>query len=450
MPPFVVAWPGAGGGGGGGAPKPPTLLQLGEFSATSPSRVSRTFLNPLPAPATVTASTISGPFEIDPTDLPSSTSSLAGVNLGIVFTPTGPGEASGQVVLRFSGGGQISDQVFDVRASGEQIEWGVNPTPLDFGDVLPGETKELEVLLTNGSQRSPVTLTSAILPSSTIGFSTDPFPLTIQPGASVPVLVRYTPTKISGDRGILRLGHNDAGGPVDITIWANSTGTGERIVDFGTQSLSGSDTPELTVSVPDTCVSITLEGTMTDTAQVGIRSLVGPGGKTYVAGGDTLNLQWRATKKTFAVHLPNSDEAVTELVPGGGDYKFRLRRASGLGVTMDVRAILELRANGRNDNAVLPLNVFLANGLAPSKASAANDVEFQSMLTQMGQIFSASGITLGDIDYYDIADPAVRHHCPGRRRAALPGGGRGFAGPTEPVLRRAGMGRAASRSGRLH
>jgi hypothetical protein len=397
---------GCGGGGGGSDPEPPPLLELGTLSATTPSRVSRTFLNPLDAPASVTAATLFGPFQIDPAQLPASANAGAGVNLALLFTPEGPGPASGQFLVRFSGGGRAADQLFEVRATGEEIPWQVEPQPLDFGDVLPGDVKELEVLLTNGSQRSPVTLTSALLPAGVITFAEDPFPATVAPGQSVPVRLRYAPTQVAADSGLVRFGPDDVGGPVDVTVRANSTGTGERIIDFGTQAMSGFDTPELTVDVPATCVSLTLEGTMSDAAMVGITSLVGPGGKTYVSGADTGTVQWLETKKTFSLHLPNSDEAATQLVPGGGAYRFRLRRVSGLGTTMDVRVILELRGDGANDNVVLPLNIFLANGLVPTAATAANDANLQSMVTQLGQILGAEGITLGDIDYYDVSDPS--------------------------------------------
>jgi len=57
---------GCGGGGGGGVPEPPPLLELGTFSATLPTRVSRTFLNPLNVSAAVSAPTADGPFQIDP------------------------------------------------------------------------------------------------------------------------------------------------------------------------------------------------------------------------------------------------------------------------------------------------------------------------------------------------------------------------------------------------
>ena len=397
---------GCGGGGGGGAPEPPILLQLGDFSATLPSRVSRTFLNPLPAQATITAITLSGPFEMDPDDLPATAPGGAGVTLGIRFVPEGPGEATGRVALRFNGGGQVADQVYEFQATGEEILWGVNPAPLDFGDVLPGERRELELQLTNGSQRSPVTLTRAMMPSANVTFAVDPFPITIAPGQTVPIMVRYAPTAIAGDGGILRLGPDDVGGPIDVAVWANSSGTGERIIDFGTQNLSGSTTPELTVEVPDTCMSITFEGTMTDAAQVGVFSLTGPGGKDYVTGGSTGNVQWIANPKSFAIHLPNSDESVTQLVPGGGEYRFRLQRTGGFGTTMDVRVIMELRANKLMTTSVLPLNIFLANGLVPTQATAASDANLQSVITQIGQILAPQGITLGDIDYYDILDPS--------------------------------------------
>lgn len=396
----------AGCGGGGAAPEPPVLLVLGTFSATTPSRVTRTFLNPLGAAATVTAATLEGPFEVDPNDLPGQVAAAGGVTLGLIFAPAGSGEATGRVVLRFSGGGQVRDRFFDVRAEGEQVGWTVTPSALDFGDVLPGNTRELELTLRNDSQRSTVTFTDAILPSPALALVEDPLPLTIHPGEAVALTVRYAPTSLGVDGGVLHLGPTDLGASVGIAVTAGSTGSGERIVDFGTQALSGGDTPELTVEVPSNAVSIAFEGTMTDAAKVGLRSLVGPGGKVYVTAGGTGTVRWYAGRKTFSVHLPSSDESATRLVSGGGSYKFRLQRTAGLGTSMDVRVIMELRAEGQNEAAVLPLNLFLAQGINPMKSTAANDANLQSMLVQLAQILASRGIVLGDVAYYDIASPS--------------------------------------------
>lgn len=73
---------------------------------------------------------------------------------------------------------------------------------------------------------------------------------------------------------------------------------------------------------------------------------------------------------------------------------------------MNVRVIIERRAGGTAANSVLPLNIFLAQGVTPTASTATNDANLQSVITTVNNILGAQGISIGDIDYYDIADAA--------------------------------------------
>ena len=69
----------------------------------------------------------------------------------------------------------------------------------------------------------------------TFAFVGTPFPQTVQPGQSAILSVRFAPTVVANQGGVMRIGLGDPGGPVDIPLWANSTGAGEKVIDFGTQ-----------------------------------------------------------------------------------------------------------------------------------------------------------------------------------------------------------------------
>ncbi|MDJ0523722.1 MAG: hypothetical protein QNJ90_16780, partial [Planctomycetota bacterium] len=238
------------GGGGGAPPEPPIAIDLGVQSSTAPSQIGRSFLNPLSAPATVTALPPGGPFAFGPTNLGLQVPAFGSVSLDLVFSPEGPGTVSDIVTLRWSAAGEAVEQRFEVTATGEALSWSFTPDPVDFGDVLPGESEELEIRVRNNSQRSPVTFTNGVLPTSAFEFVGTPFPQTVQPAHSAILRVRFAPTVIANQGGVLRLGVGDAGGPVDVPLWANSTGSGEKVIDFGTQSLDGfGRTPELTFNV---------------------------------------------------------------------------------------------------------------------------------------------------------------------------------------------------------
>ena len=395
-----------GGGGGGAPPAPPLPIDLGVQSATQPSQVGRSFLNPLTVAATVTALPTSGPLAFGPSNLGSVVGALGTVSLDLVFTPLGSGAVSETLTLRWTSGGTVVDQQFEVSATGEAFNWSHTPEPVDFGDVLPGDEQEIEVRVRNNSQRSPVTFTNGALPSAAFSFVAPQFPQTVQPGGQAVVRVRFAPTAVATQGGTLRLGVGDVGGPVDVPLWANSSGSGEKVIDFGTHSLDGAGrTPELTVDVPADAVSITLEGRMSASAEVGLRMFEGPGGHVYENASSTGPLLWQEARTTFSTHIPSTDGFPTQLVAGGGAYRFQLYRFSGSGTTMDVRVIVERRNGGTNANAVLPLNVFLAQGIAPTAATAASHAGLQTALARMDTTLQTQGIRLGAITYYDIADP---------------------------------------------
>jgi len=398
---------GCGGGGGAKPPAPPIAIDIGLQSATVPSQVGRSFLNPLTAPATVEAVPEAGPFAFGPANLGTQVAALGTVSLDLVFTPAGPGVATGPLTLRWTSATKAIEEHFEVTATGEPFSWSVTPEPVDFGDILPGDELEIEVRLRNNSQRSPVTFTTGSLPSGAFAFVGTPFPQTVQPGQSAILSVRFAPTVVANQGGVMRIGLGDPGGPVDIPLWANSTGAGEKVIDFGTQALDGTGTtPELSLDVPADAVSITLEGRMTASAKVGLRSFVGPAGRVYENSSQTGALLWQEAKAVFSTHIPSSDSAATQLVGGGGTYTFQLYRHSGSGTTMQVRAILERRPGGTLTSSVLPLNVFLAPGITPSAATAASDAKLQGAISRMGQTLQQRGVTLGAITYYDISDPA--------------------------------------------
>jgi hypothetical protein len=158
--------------------------------------------------------------------------------------------------------------------------------------------------------------------------------------------------------------------------------------------------------VPDDAISLYLEGEMaggTTPNVIGLYTLEGPGGKVYENSSSTGNYVWLYGWDVFSTVVPNTDRTNVQLVPGGGTYTFRLRLAQGSGSTMNVRAIVERRETSQRDQAVIPLNVFLANGIAVTAANASSDTFLQSVLSRMDDIFAQQGIRIGDIDYYDVA-----------------------------------------------
>ncbi len=115
---------------------------------------------------------------------------------------------------------------------------------------------------------------------------------------------------------------------------------------------------------------------------------------------------WVPGMEAFATTLPNSDRPNVQLVPGGGRYEFRIRSYTPGVAALDVRAVIERRPGALTSTGVLPLNVWLANGIAPTAATAAANARLQSILTRVDAILQQQGIVLGDVDYYDVDEPA--------------------------------------------
>jgi hypothetical protein len=141
-------------------------------------------------------------------------------------------------------------------------------------------------------------------------------------------------------------------------------------------------------------------------AYIGLETLTGPGGKVYENASSTGAYVWYPGSEILSATVPNTDRTDVQLVPGGGTYRFQLQKLFGSGSLMRVRAIVERRPAEIASLGTLDLNVWLADGIAPTAATAADDTRLKAVLARIDQILSQQGIRLGDIDYYDVTDSA--------------------------------------------
>lgn len=401
---LLLAGPvGCGGGGGGPGVVPPAVVDLGTVSATRLTVASRTFRNPLGVAATATEPAPAGAFRIDPGSLPVLVAAGASVTLPLIFTPAAPGLEEGDVTLLFTGGTQTAATGESYQATVETLTFSAAPTVLDFEIVMPGAVRDLTTRLSNTSTLSPVTISAFTSPSAEVTILSPSLPFTVQPGAQVDVSVRFTPAAGLELDGLLRLGPGDAGGPLDVAVRANAE-LREVTTDFGSVAFVSGDTAELQVEVAADAISLSLEALGGPNDVLGLASLTGPGAKVYENTSSTGAFIWSPGQEAFTAQVPNTDRTDVQLVPGGGLYKFRIRRLSGAATSCAVRAIVESRPGGANVDGVLDLNVWLAQGLVVNAAGAPTETRLQAVLTSLDGILAAQGITLGDIDYYDVND----------------------------------------------
>ena len=401
---LLLALGACGSGGGGAAPAGPTTTSLGPVAATIPTSVPIVFTNPRGADATVTQVDATGGFSILPADLPTTVGPFGNVSLRVQVTPGTAGPLNGSITLRYEDINGFEEQTREFTATAENVVWSLLTAVLDFGSVEVGQFADRIARFRNESSLSPVTLTGANTPFASYSVIGSPFPLTVDPGEEALLTVRYAPTESGTFDGMLDIGPSDVGGPVRIPVQATTPGVVfEQVTTFGTRFFAGPNTDQMSVEVPANAISLTIEA-LGSTGSYGLGELIGPGDKVYENTALTGDYIWSPGAEIFSTTVPNTDRTNVQLVSGGGTYRFRIRRLSGNEASVQVRAIVEVRTGGTA--SLLDLNVWLANGLSVSAATAASDSRLQAILTQMETILAQEDIRLGDIDYYDVSDPA--------------------------------------------
>ena len=405
----TLALVGCGSGGGGGPAPAPAPTDLGLLSSTQPTVVAMSFTNPLGTEATVTNGGSTGNFTIEPGALPDTVAAGAAHDVDVRFSPTSAGLVFGSITLRYEGAGQTQVVTHQLQATAETVIWSVAGQPIDFGLVEVGASVQRNVTIRNASSLSPVTLGSTVQSSSpaysVVGTT---FPLQVAPGDQAVLTLRFAPTVGGNHDGVVDVGAGSLGGPVRIQVRGEAPGESfETVVDFGLQNFSGNITSRLDVDVPADAISLTVEGYDAAGGSVlGLGELVGPNNKVYENLALTGAYIWTEGAEVFSTTVPNTDRTNVQLVPGGGTYSFRIRRMAGSASQVAVRAIIERRSSGQENVGTLDLNVWLADGLTPQASTAANDSRLQNILARIDTILAAQGIRVGDVDYYDVTNPA--------------------------------------------
>jgi len=402
-------------GCGGGSPARvyPAVVASLEFllvSADAPVARSALLRNPLGVPATLALiEPATGAFAPRTGALPRVFLGAEVEGIDVVFTPGAPGHYVETLKLRFvaESGGTAVEVELTLRAEVEAALPEPGVPRLDFGDVLVGRSRLVEMAVRNGAALSSFTLQGATGLPAQFAIPPSALPAQVPPGATLLIPVTYTATALGSHAFTLRLSHDAPGGAIDLPVTASTTTwPAELITDFGPVALAGGDTPWLEVTLPPHAISLSVEGVGAAGDILGLRALEGPGGKVYENAASTGDYLWTPSPEAYNATLPNSDRANVQLVPGGGTYRFRLTILSGSSASLRVRAIVHNRPGGLFTDGLLPLNVFLASGLSVHAAGAGTNSQLQSLLGEVDRILAKRGLRLGAISYFDVADPA--------------------------------------------
>lgn len=400
---FVVVSVAACGGGGGGTPPPPQIVDLGLVPGNTTSVGSFTIANPSPETATVTDVSAPGPFALDAGQFPLTIPGGGSAAVQVVFTPAGVGtydEILGVLIVTPETSTLARANVL---AEVEAATMAVQTLNVAFGDVLPDTAADRTVTVSNTSTVTTLAVQGATFPSAAFAF-TEGLPLPVPPGASRDLTLRYAPTA----PGVFDTTFDVVTESGTTAVGVTATTGGEEIIDLGSQTFDvDGNTAEMTFDIPADAIAFTVEGRTDGGTASGLRLLMGPGDREYENESLTGPYLWRVNDGIHLSQVPNTDRSEVQLVPGGGTYRLKLWRVSGSDPDVEVRVIVERRpAAGTDVIGTIDLNVFLADAIAPTAATAASDTTLQTVLDTVDTILSPQGLRLGDIDYYDISDPA--------------------------------------------
>ncbi|MEM8883395.1 MAG: M12 family metallo-peptidase [Planctomycetota bacterium] len=395
-----------GGGGGGGASGPLVeTLPLFVVRPDVPTVTTITFTNPLDVEAVVEL--LEAPdngFEIPPLFFPRVLFANGDRDLQVTYRPTGEATSESSLRLAFSGAGQRREVIIRLRASTETPRVVLVTSGVDFGDVLGGDMAAREVTVRNDSTVTPV----AIAPITTLprGFDLTPGAVSLAPGQTQVYTLTYTPDVVDTINFQLAFSEDATGGTLSLPVAARTSAWRQELVtDFGSVPLVNGETAWLEVEVPDEGVSLSLEA-VRDGVSIGLLGFEGPGGCVYENANATGAFLWfEGDEGIFTATVPSSDRTALRLVPGGGTYRFRFFLLSGSAASVDVRAIVRNRSGAVNDDGVLDLNVFIADGISFDASQAEDSTRLQAMLDEADRVFRTQGLRLGEIDYYDISNP---------------------------------------------
>lgn len=148
----------------------------------------------------------------------------ASVVLPVIFTPTTLGHTSG--ILTFRSNAAVSPLAINVSGNGvanANPQLGVSPATLSFGNVTVGSTAILRATLT--ASGASVSISSHGSTSSEFAILGLKLPITIEPGQSIPVTIRFRPNASGEASGKVGFSSNATDSPTVEQV--NGTGVAQ-------------------------------------------------------------------------------------------------------------------------------------------------------------------------------------------------------------------------------
>jgi hypothetical protein len=254
----------------------PAILDFGSVKVGSAKTLAVTLTSLGTAPVMVNAAALSGPgYTLMGAVFPLTVSPSQAVTLQVVFAPTVAGGASAQLTISTDAtrGSSIPIPLSGTGIPAPNPQLSLSLTQLSFGNVTLNSPATLPLILTSTGS-SPVTVSAATISGAGYSLVGAALPLTLNPGQTATLQVRFTPTVAGGAGGQLIL-RSDASGGSSTTIALSGTGiaaSNPRLSLSLTQLSFGN----VTINSPAT-LSLILTSTGSSPVTVNAASITGTG-----------------------------------------------------------------------------------------------------------------------------------------------------------------------------
>ena len=249
-------------------------LNFGDVTVDSPTTKPLTLMSTGSSPLTVSSATIDGAgLTVSGVSLPAVLSPGQSMTLQVQFNPAATGAVIGQIAINSdSSGGAVVVSLSGMGIATAAPRLSISTASLNFGGVTVGSPTTQPLTLTSTGS-SPVTVTAATIRGTEFRVLDRSLPVTLSPGQSITLQIRFNPAIAGGVSGDIVIGSNSRDGvTADVTL----TGTGIAATSpqltlsslrlgFGDATV-GSSTPQpltltSTGSSPVTVSSATISGT---------------------------------------------------------------------------------------------------------------------------------------------------------------------------------------------
>jgi len=274
-----------------------SALAFGAVPLQTKSTKTLTLTSSGTATLTISSLSLAGTgFDVSGAAFPTTLETGQSVALQVTFNPTVAGVASGALTISStaSDGGTATVSLSGSGTSLSTSQLTASASSLDFGNVTLN-TASTQTLTLTSSGTAPVTINSAAIAGSGFAISGATFPVTLNPGKSATLQVKFDPVVVGAATGTITISSNSALGATSV-IALSGTGVASgspqltlssSSLAFGSVALNTTSAKTLTLTSAGTA-ALTVNSVSLVGARFSVSGAVFP---TVLNPGQTLSIQ---------------------------------------------------------------------------------------------------------------------------------------------------------------